>query len=48
MTQLREAVDALVAVATRAGIAADQARDEGLVFAAAMLIVGSILFSRMK
>ncbi len=36
MTQLREAVDALVAVATRAGIAADQARDEGLVFAAAI------------
>ena len=36
MAQLREAVDALVAVATSAGLPADRARDEGLVFAAAI------------
>ncbi len=36
MSQLREAVAALVGVAERVGLPADQARDEGLVFAAAI------------
>jgi hypothetical protein len=36
MSQLREAVDALAAVAARAGLDAGRARDEGLVFAAAI------------
>ncbi len=36
MTQLREAIDALVAVAERAGLPATQARDEALTFAAAI------------
>lgn len=36
MSQLREAVDALVAVATEAGLSPDRARDEAMVFAAAI------------
>ena len=36
MSALREAVDGLVAVATEAGLAPDRARDEGMVFAAAI------------
>ena len=36
MSQLREAVDALVAVATEAGLPPDRARDEAMVFAAAI------------
>ena len=36
MTQLREAVEALVAVAERAGLPPERARDEALVFAAAI------------
>ncbi len=36
MSAMREAVDALVAVATEAGLAPDRARDEGMVFAAAI------------
>ncbi len=36
MSQLREAVDALVGVAGRVGLPADQAREEGLFFAAAI------------
>ena len=36
MTELREAVDDLVEIATQAGLPGDRARDEGLVFAAAL------------
>ena len=37
MSQLREAVDALVAVATEAGLPPDRVRDEAMVFALSLI-----------